>query len=92
MQIAFVRDDFRIPHHIDYLRRKTRAMLRRHWPKVDHVARALLDVKTLTNKRVNALIAKKTTSHEREIARRIDAVRKPDRDRYLAIQRFRQNR
>jgi hypothetical protein len=86
LQIALKRDDYGIPdHQIDYLRRKSRTMLQRHWLKVEHVAKALLVARTLTSEQIDALVNEKTTPREHESARRIEAARKPDRDRYLTM-------
>jgi hypothetical protein len=86
LSIAQLRDDHPdiADQHIEVLRRKTVGILLRHWPKVEHVAKTLLAARTLTGEQIDALIAEKTTPREREIARRIDIVRKPDRDEYLA--------
>jgi hypothetical protein len=59
-------------------------MLLRHQQKVDHVAKALLSVRTLTSEQIDALMAEKITPRQRKIAKRIEAARKPDRDLYLA--------
>jgi hypothetical protein len=89
LKIALKREEDRIPNkQINYLRRKTRTMLLRHWPKVDHVAKALLAARTLTGEQIDALVAEKTTPREREIARHIEATRKPDRDRYLTMKAY----
>jgi hypothetical protein len=77
LQIALKRDEDGIhDKEIKYFRRKTRTMLLRHWPKVDHVAKALLAVRTLTSEQIEALVAEKITPREREIAGRIEAARK----------------
>lgn len=85
LQIALKREESEIiDHQINYLRRKTRTMLLRHRQKVDHVAKALLSVRTLTSEQIDALMAEKITPRQRKIAKRIEAARKPDRDLYLA--------
>jgi ATP-dependent Zn protease len=63
--------------YLERLRLKVRALLRRHWYKVEAVAEALLVRKTLTAAEIDAIIEKVTTPRERVIARRIEAARKP---------------
>jgi hypothetical protein len=71
--------------YLERLRPKVRALLRRHWPKVERVAQALLEHKTLTAEAIDALIDTATTAQERAIAARIETVRQPLRDWYAAM-------
>jgi hypothetical protein len=82
-QIALMADEAGISEaYLDRLRPKVRALLRRHWPKVERVAEALLDSRTLTGEEIDALIDSVTTATERDIAARIETVRQPLRDWY----------
>jgi ATP-dependent Zn protease len=72
------------------LRTKVGPLLRRHWYKVERVAESLLIRKTLSGPDIDALIRKATTSHERAIAKRIEAPRKADRE--MMAWQFRESR
>ena len=63
--------------YVERLRPKARALVRRHWAKIEAVAAALLEHKTLTAKAIDALIFVVMTERERAIAARIAAVREP---------------
>jgi ATP-dependent Zn protease len=66
--------------YVERLRSKARALVRRHWGKIEAVAAALLEHKTLEAEQIDAA----TTERERAIAARIALVRKPLRVRIAA--------
>jgi len=80
--IEGVDDDGVINVNLDRLRSKVPGLLRRHWRKVEAVAEALLARKTLSAAEIDALIEAETTPRERDIAERIEAARKPEREMY----------
>lgn len=71
--------------YLNRLRPKVRALLRRHWRKIEQVAQALLRAKTLTAVEIDALIEQVTQQNEREVAARIKLARKPLRDEYARV-------
>lgn len=86
--VALMAEDANISgHYLERLRPKVRGLLRRHWRKVEGVAKALLASNTLAAGEVDALIEAVKSPGDRAIAKRIEAARKPDRDRYLALAR-----
>jgi len=80
-QIALMAEEASVSEaYLDRLRPKVRALLRRHWRKVEVVTEALLARKTLSGVEIDAIIRTVTTPRERDIAKRIRAARKPLRD------------
>ena len=86
LQIALMAQDQNISFaYLSRLRPKVRALLRRHWLKIEQVGQALLRAKTLTAVEIDALIEQVTQQNEREVAARIKLARKPLRDEYARV-------
>ena len=86
LQIALMAEDQNISFaYSNRLRPKVRALLRRHWRKIEQVAQALLRARTLTAVEIDALIEQVTQQNEREVAARIKLARKPLRDEYARV-------
>jgi hypothetical protein len=86
LQIALMAQDQNISFaYLNRLRPKVRALLRRHWRKIEQVAQALLRAKTLTAVEIDALIEQVTQQNEREVAAPIKLARKPLRDEYARV-------
>ena len=79
VQIAYMAED----QYLKRLRPKVRALLRRHWHKVEQVASALLASQTLSAEEIDELVEHSMEPREREAAAKIDAARKPLRERWL---------
>jgi hypothetical protein len=58
--------------YLERLRTKVGPLLRRHWRKLEAVAEVLLVRKTLFGSEIDAIVKKKMTRRERDIAKRIE--------------------
>jgi hypothetical protein len=86
--IACYAEDQNIP--VKYLRRlrpRVRALLRRHWPKVERIAQALLASQKLSAAQIDALFGETILQQDRERAAKIAAARKPYRDQWEWLNR-----
>jgi ATP-dependent Zn protease len=80
-QVALMMEEIRIPNDdiVRYARRlraKTRALVQRHRHKIEHVAKALTERRTISGKNVDRLLRQVTSAEERRVVRRVRKARR----------------